>query len=428
MTYGKMLPAIITLIAAVALAGCAMLPGTPQADDLAGSEWHLVSLDSASLIPGTRINLSFSDGQAGGNSGCNSYGGAYTAGGGSISVSEIAMTEMACLEPQGVMDQEQAYLAALAAAARYRLSDDRLEMDDAAGNTRLIFARGPADAALPAQLTGATWYLVSFIEADVASSLLADTVITLNATEAAPGLPARFSGSAGCNSYSAFYSFDGAKLNVGLVSATRMFCAQPQGVMEQEQRYAEWLQAVKTHSFDRDNLRLETDDGRVLLFAPAPLAPAGPSEPSGGPAWVAPPLAALTVGGQRQEAGLGSYCWSEPAGAVPGPGVCADMVGIITPHDALPAPGATFTASFEFPMARAPSELVLRVMPAGISEFSEGDYGRAWRPVESMDHALPLEREPEIELSLEPGLYIFSVFGRWTDHGDASYGWMVDVP
>ena len=39
----------------------------------------------------------------------------------------------------------------------------------------------------------------------------------------------------------------------------------------------------------------------------------------------------------------------------------------------------------------------------------------------------PLEREPDISLSLKPGLYVFRVDANWKDNGSVSYGFLVKV-
>jgi hypothetical protein len=46
---------------------------------------------------------------------------------------------MYCMDPEGVMDQEQAFLAALASAASYRHTEAQLELLDASGNVILAF-------------------------------------------------------------------------------------------------------------------------------------------------------------------------------------------------------------------------------------------------------------------------------------------------
>ncbi len=39
----------------------------------------------------------------------------------------------------------------------------------------------------------------------------------------------------------------------------------------------------------------------------------------------------------------------------------------------------------------------------------------------------PLEREPDISLSLKPGLYVLRVDANWKDKGSVSYGFLVQV-
>ena len=116
---------------------------TPQAAaSLEGIEWVLVSLQGNSPLAGTHIWLIFEDEQARGSASCNQYGGPYAVTGmGALAFQEFDITEQACLEPEGVMDQETVYMAALRIAVAYRLAGNRLEIQDAAGETILAFER-----------------------------------------------------------------------------------------------------------------------------------------------------------------------------------------------------------------------------------------------------------------------------------------------
>ena len=86
---------------------------------------------------------------AGGNDGCNHYGG--QAGKGSpfksdwvLSPSGFDRTTMSCPEPVGVMDQADAYYSAFLQGKSYRVVDDRLEILDDSGKIRLVFVRWAA--------------------------------------------------------------------------------------------------------------------------------------------------------------------------------------------------------------------------------------------------------------------------------------------
>lgn len=122
----------------------------PGANDLAGTSWTLATINGSAPLAGTSVTLTFEEGQLGGTA-CNSYGGAYTASGGTIAVSEIASTLMACGEPQGVMEQEGAYLNLLRSAISYQLAGDHLTLGTADNPSALVFASGSGDAEAPPQ-------------------------------------------------------------------------------------------------------------------------------------------------------------------------------------------------------------------------------------------------------------------------------------
>jgi heat shock protein HslJ len=133
---------IAVMALAVLLVGCGSSPaGGPSLD---GTQWVLVTLGGEAMVPDTAPSAEFSADQISGSAGCNSYFGTYEVSGGELSMSDLANTEMWCMEPEGVMDQEQAFLAALASVASYRLADERLELLDGTGGVILIFEPKPA--------------------------------------------------------------------------------------------------------------------------------------------------------------------------------------------------------------------------------------------------------------------------------------------
>jgi len=115
-------------------------PKTSQ-DPLDGTSWDLFAYRKTTPIDGTLITAEFVDGMVAGSSGCNSYSGAYKVDGGTIEIGPIAMTEMACMDPGGVMDQELYYLEFLAAVSRIQFVDDQLQLFD--GHEALTFVPAP---------------------------------------------------------------------------------------------------------------------------------------------------------------------------------------------------------------------------------------------------------------------------------------------
>ena len=91
-----------------------------------------------SPIVGTELTAVFADdGSLTGSAGCNTYTTSYTADTGDIEIEPAAATEKFCPEPEGIMEQESAYLEALGSAEQYGFNGATMELSDA-GGTRLV--------------------------------------------------------------------------------------------------------------------------------------------------------------------------------------------------------------------------------------------------------------------------------------------------
>jgi heat shock protein HslJ len=130
----------LALLCAALLAACA--PGQPTATaGLLGEDWILVALNGQPPLAGRPPTLKLENDSIGGTSGCNSYGGGYRLQGSELSFLETVQTEMYCMDPEGIMEQERAYFDALNQVAGFTLSGDRLELKNAAGETTLVFEK-----------------------------------------------------------------------------------------------------------------------------------------------------------------------------------------------------------------------------------------------------------------------------------------------
>lgn len=109
-------------------------------DGLEDEVWVVSESDTGSgalqPLAGTVLTAIFDDGSISGTSGCNSYFTSYAVDGDSIGIGPIGSTRAFCSEPEGVMDQESAYLSLLGDADRYERNDDRLTL--LRGDTILI--------------------------------------------------------------------------------------------------------------------------------------------------------------------------------------------------------------------------------------------------------------------------------------------------
>lgn len=265
-----LMPAALLVAALLLSAGC-LTPagerppgGGTGTGTVGGTSWELVSLQDlrgimADVIPGTRITAIFSDGgKLDGSAGCNHYFGSYTASERSLGAGQLGSTLMACLDP-GVMEQESRYLSLLGSAARFRIEGDRLTVSDASGADILVFRKEVPPVPLP--FTGTNWTLESISTGNGAvSSVIAGTVI-----DAAFSGDGKVTGSAGCNRYFADYTLNGTSLRFGPAGATKMYCHDPAGVMQQEQDYLAALGAVGSYRIEGSRLTLLDGAGSMVL-------------------------------------------------------------------------------------------------------------------------------------------------------------------
>jgi hypothetical protein len=143
---------------------------------------------------------------------------------------------------------------------------------------------------------------------------------------------------------------------------------------------------------------------------------------------VAPPPVILDIAGQEQVSGIGTYCWTKPMAGETAISLCVDTAGISTAERPLTT-GSPFTATFRLSPEETPDELMLEVIPVTMGDEIEAwtDGWRGWPFRSGQRYDLLLEHEPSVELSLDPGLYVLHLTGRWQVWGNASYGFLVEV-
>ncbi len=138
----------IIYILAIMLSACAGSSPTDQ-PNLEGTTQALTAFNQNPPIEDTQLTITFEDGQVSGNAGCNHYGGSYQVKGDAISFDALFMTEMACMEPVGVMEQELTYLELLGAAQRFELVDGVLTIFTDLEQTMTFLPQSTPDAAMP---------------------------------------------------------------------------------------------------------------------------------------------------------------------------------------------------------------------------------------------------------------------------------------
>jgi heat shock protein HslJ len=244
----------------IALASASGVAAAPGERPLDGTAWVLASLVGRAVTGSPAVTLQLEGGRLSGTDGCNRFSAGYSATGSELAVSpQIASTQMAC--PPEVEAKARAFLAALTGAKRYRVHGARLE---------LLAEDGTTLAALDAQsllLTGTSWRATGINNGRQAvQSVVNGTSVTLSF-----GADGDASGLGGCNHYSGHYEATGSHITIDRIAVTAMACADPPGVMEQEQAYLKALGTVSTVRFEGNRLELRTADGALAVgFERAP--------------------------------------------------------------------------------------------------------------------------------------------------------------
>lgn len=237
---------------------------TGEAVSLVETSWSLTVLHSQPILPDTYINARFgAEGVVNGTGGCNRYRASYHVDGSQMTIGAAAGTLMACSPP--LMDQERTYFNALQATAAYELSETTLALKDQSGATLAQFV------AEPQGLAGTEWEATGYNNGKQAVvSLIAGTAISLQF-----GADGTAAGNAGCNTYTGACQVGVDTIAIGPLRTTRKFCPQPEGLMEQEQRYLAALQSAATYCVDGRTLELRTTDGALAAkFRRASNSPA----------------------------------------------------------------------------------------------------------------------------------------------------------
>jgi heat shock protein HslJ len=231
-----------------------------------GEVWTLTALMGQPPLPVTTITAEFgqdgapSDGRVSGSSGCNTYSGPYEVDGNKLSFGQpMASTLMAC-QP-AVMEQEVAYMGALASVATYEIKDGTLTLYDSDKTAVAEFE------VVKQTLAGTSWDVIAYNNGkEAVVSVIIGTEIT-----AEFGVDGQLTGSAGCNNYVAEYKTEGNSITINSAVATTRKACQEEGVMEQENAYLAALETADVYKIEGATMEMRTDSGaKVAGFQRAP--------------------------------------------------------------------------------------------------------------------------------------------------------------
>ena len=123
---------------------CSGFPGSSSLD-LSGTSWRLVSYDGLIPLAGKEVTGMFDQSEISGSASCNHYFGSYQIQGEKITIEGLGWTEMACLDPDGIMEQEQLVMSMLSDAERFKLLGVNLEIRTRNGEILLFEPTTPTN-------------------------------------------------------------------------------------------------------------------------------------------------------------------------------------------------------------------------------------------------------------------------------------------
>jgi len=258
---------LLLLVIAVSIAGAENAKekisnaGSKTATSLEGVSWSLDSYlspegQTENVLNYTQITALFEKGRVTGNGGCNNYAGSYVTEGNNINISQLLSTMMFCYD--NISSQESVYLINLQKAATYNISDNLLKMMDANGTVILTYSE-----VQPLPLVGTNWSMLNYNNGRQAVvGALAGTEVT-----AIFGADGNLTGTAGCNNYRTGFTVDGNNITIKPAATTRMACAEPEGIMDQEAEFLRALESAATYKIDRQQLWLrDKNDSIAAIF------------------------------------------------------------------------------------------------------------------------------------------------------------------
>jgi len=242
----------LALVLAVTMLSACSSTSSIDLPDLNGTSWVAVQIGDLTPPENIHSTLYFDQGKIAGKAACNSFFGVYEMKDQSLTMSGVGSTMMFCAEG---MEQETAFLGALQVTTTYRMDGDQLRLLDADGNTLVTLAR-----LQHAALEGPLWQLTMLNDGqDAVTSLPEGVVISAQFGDG------RVSGSGGCNQYFGDYTVNGGELTVSGIGATKMFCGEPEGVMDQEALFLQALEKAARFEIREQSLTVFGAEGGVLL-------------------------------------------------------------------------------------------------------------------------------------------------------------------
>jgi heat shock protein HslJ len=244
---------------------------------LAATAWDLDYFgppeEPVPMLPNSRATVVYFWDEYAGYDGCNWFQGVYSATtGGELRMQTLASTRNVC-SPEELHQQAALYVSSLRNATEFRLEGEQL-IANTVDDQRLL----THNAATPVPMPGTEWGLAFFWMAD---SEQWNPVVLTSMTTITFGEGGEAAGSGGCSDYTVGYEGDLQiekvmeatdtyaelpTLTFEPVAAELESCAEPEGIMDQEQAYFTALGSVAYYFKLGGMLMMLDADGTPLLL------------------------------------------------------------------------------------------------------------------------------------------------------------------
>ncbi len=238
--------------------------GVLEPAPLVGTVWLMTGYADqqggvVSALPEPQVTAVFhEDQQLAGFAGCNSYNAVYEAEDDSLSIAMVVSTLVACENPEGVMEQEQAYLGVLESVATYEIRADTLQLKAEDGAVLVTFRAQMA-------ITGIEWQWQRTETREGEAMDVPDPAaytLLLNDNDT-------FFFVADCNQGNGTYTLSGDQISLETGQMTLVAC--PEGSLSND--YLNHLTSVASFALVDGSLHLMPGmNGEVLVFEAAAAA------------------------------------------------------------------------------------------------------------------------------------------------------------
>lgn len=244
------------LLCILTITACNTTENQAELTELIDTNWILKEIDGQPPIPDTMISLQISTEYFSGSAGCNRYSAEYTAKSeNSYTIDFSEINTEGCIEPVGVLEQEDRYTELLHSSTTYQLSGQELLLINEQEKVILRYSPRQEFDVNPDSLIVKKWRLISATNLD--TDRLGEFTIRFD--------EGSYHGTTVCREYEGEYQVENDRFRITRMSMTTEYnCNEQDG--HTEAQYTTLLENVEQYNVTPNQLELITRHGETLIF------------------------------------------------------------------------------------------------------------------------------------------------------------------